>query len=159
MSSDFPSIWLKFTQPNKVSTRIAGFFREWNHLGDKTEKSQIDQILKFTDQIDKASKDKSRIIITGDANLCTLKQLDNGFLHKNVSIPLQNCLTRCGLVVNQIGLTYQADHSLPDGSIPSSAIDHVYSSKSLDDLIQINKLPNSSTDHLTVITELNLMVK
>ena len=39
------------------------------------------------------------------------------------------------------------------GSLPSSAIDHVYTSKAIVDLIRARKIQNSATDHLPVLVD------
>ena len=57
-----------------------------------------------------------------------------------------------GMLVINVGSTYQADHVLKDGSISESSLDHAYVSKSIH--VSVSKLPNSSTDHLPVITNL-----
>ena len=56
--------------------------------------------------------------------------------------------------VANIGSTYQADHILKDGSIPESALDHVYLSKKIRDIVSVKKLMKSATDLLPVITSM-----
>ena len=43
-------------------------------------------------------------------------------------------------------------HYTKTGEIPESAIDHVYHSKGIKEKIECRTLPNSSTDHLPVVT-------
>ena len=58
------------------------------------------------------------------------------------------------MIVVDVGNTYLADHILPNGTVPESAIDHVYLSKKLEEFTKVEKLQNSSTDHLPVITRI-----
>ena len=39
-----PSIWLTFTEPNKSSTLISGFYRQWSSNGDNSDAKQTEQI-------------------------------------------------------------------------------------------------------------------
>ena len=65
--------------------------------------------------------------------------------------PLLECLSRHGLIIEDIGPTYQADHILKNGTIPESCLDHVYLSNEIRNSVSVKKLTNSSTDHLPVI--------
>ena len=58
--------------------------------------------------------------------------------------------------IQNVGVTYQADHAQANGSVSSSALDHVYSSETIQALINVKKLPNSATDHLPVISAYSL---
>ena len=78
----------------------------------------------------------------GDANLCATKWLDDNYDRKSVVQPLLECLEQNGLDIQDIGLTYQADHTTLGGSLPSSAIDHVYTSKAIADLYLANHCYN-----------------
>ena len=60
----------------------------------------------------------------GDANLCSLKWNNSKFLNRNIAAPLRISLDRCGLLCNDIGITYQSDHTLANGAVPESALDH-----------------------------------
>ena len=135
---------------------IGDFYRVWTHNLDKSEKSQTERIMCFVNQIIGASKLSKQIIITGDANLCTSKWRNSSFLHKNVSGPLISCLDEIGLEIAEIGPTFQADHILPNGIQAESNIDHVYYSSDLRQKITIEKLSNSSTDHLPVIASVKV---
>ena len=77
------------------------------------------------------------------------------FLQKNVAAPLKIALDRCGLLFKDIGNTYQSDHIVANGSVPESALDHVYSSKSLEDKIEVKKLSNGSSDHNPVAVSIH----
>ena len=76
------------------------------------------------------------------------------FVNQNVAIPLKITLDQCGLIINDIGITYQGDHIQSNGEIAHSALDHVYSSSSLEKKISISKLSNGSSDHNPVVTTL-----
>ena len=67
---------------------------------------------------------------------------------------LRISLDRCGLLCNEIGITYQSDHILANGAVPESALDHVYSSKSLEDKLEVKKLENGSSDHNPVVASI-----
>ena len=73
------------------------------------EKSQIERMVNFTSQIEKASEKPCQIIILGDANLCSQKWNEPGFVNKNVAEVLKNMLEQEGLQCLDVGLTYQAD--------------------------------------------------
>ena len=77
-------------------------------------------------QVEKASEKSCHTVILGDANLCSLKWNDPGFVNKNVAEVLKNMLEQEGLQSLEIGLTYQADHAQANGNIASSALDHIY---------------------------------
>ena len=62
-------------------------------------------------------------------------------------------------MVARVGPTYLADHMLKNGLIPESSLDHVYLSKNIEDAITVKKLINSSTDHVPVLTSLNIDIK
>ena len=83
----------------------------------------------FVSQIEKANEKECHLIILGDANLCSLKQNDPGFVNKNVAEILKNSLEQEGLTNMVVGLTFQADHAQPNGNVATSAIDHVYCSR------------------------------
>ena len=63
-----------------------------------------------------------------DANICSQKWNDPGFVNKNVAEVLKNMLEQEGLQCLDVGLTYQADHAQPNGNVASSALDHIYCS-------------------------------
>ena len=68
MTPEFPSIWLQSKNANGKTTLIAGFYREWSQNGKDSEDDQI-----FVKQIEAGSNITNRVLILGDANLCTLK--------------------------------------------------------------------------------------
>ena len=154
MSKDFPSIWLELKTNQAVPIAICGIYRQWSHNGDATEKMQVKQIEELAKQIDIACETYEKVVITGDVNLCSSKWEDTNYLRKNVSRPLLECLSRQGLIIEDIGTTYQADHILKNGSIPESCLDHVYLSNEIRSNVSVIKLANSATDHLPVITKI-----
>ena len=82
MTADFPSIWLETKNITGKNTLIAGFYREWSQNGNDSEDQQVKRMETFTQQISKASDFAKRIIILGDANLCTAKWNLDKFKHK-----------------------------------------------------------------------------
>ena len=129
MSGDFPSIWFELRNLHHKSLLIAGFYRQWTH--ENLPKSEAEQkgIEILTNQIELASNEQKDVIIIGDANLCSTKWKDPNFVHKNISTPLLNCLDQNGIKIHNVGNTYLADHILKNGTIPESALDHVYYSE------------------------------
>ena len=73
MSTEFMSIWIDLKENHGKTTTTCSFYREWSHLGKKLEKSQVQRIKIFTNQIEEAAKNRKNIIIIGDANLCANK--------------------------------------------------------------------------------------
>ena len=53
----------------------------------------------------------------GDANLCATKWLHDNYDRKSVAQPLLQCLEQNGLDIQDIGLTYQADHTTQGGTL------------------------------------------
>ena len=152
MSCSFPSIWLEIKDKHQSNSMVGGFYRQWSANGIRSTPLQITEIEVFCSQINQAASPNGKMIITGDANLCSEKWLSDEFDRKSIANPLLQCLEQNGLEVQKVGLTYQADHMLPNGTVTSSALDHVYSSEIIKDLVRISKLTTSSTDHLPVIT-------
>ena len=156
MSDVFPSIWLEIKSAHKVPVLVAGIYRQWSHNGAKLGiNQQTDQIKVLINQMQLGNESYEKIIMMGDVNLDSNKWEDDGFPLKSVSNPLLVALEECDLVITNLGNTYQADHMLSNGTIPESALDHVYSSKKLKNQITPSKIENSSTDHLPVMVTLN----
>ena len=107
-------------------------------------------------QINSAASTYCKIILTGDANLCSEKWMLDGYERKSVAQPLQHCLEQNGLLTQKVGYTYQSDRTLPNGEIPRSALDHVYNSVTINEAITVKTHQNSSTDHLPVIIRYSL---
>ena len=53
------------------------------------------------------------------------------FLKKNLALQLKNSLALCGLVNQDIGVTFVVDHMQKNGTIAGNALDHVYLSGSI----------------------------
>ena len=73
MSTDFPSTWIEVNETSKQAVLIAGFYREWNHKGCKSEASQVKCMEEFSNQIERAAELGKSCIILGDANLNALR--------------------------------------------------------------------------------------
>ena len=58
----------------------------------------------------------------GDINLEANKWKDDGFLLKSIASPLFEGLEECEMIMENLGNTYQADHTLKNGNIPESAL-------------------------------------
>ena len=159
MNCTFPSIWLEVQDKYKEKSIIGGYYRQWSAGGKLTVPEQVKQMEDFCCQINLASALYSKVIITGDANLCENKWMEDDFERKSVAKPLLECLVENGIQIQKVGLTYQADHVLANGTVPQSALDHVYSSEVIKDGIKVRTLPTSSTDHLPVIITYRLDIK
>ena len=71
MNKNFPSIWIEIINPTKKGTLVAGFYRQWTHKNLTKKEAQKVGMNSFTNQIEKASEERKRMIIMGDANLCS----------------------------------------------------------------------------------------
>ena len=109
--------------------------------------------------MDIASETFEKLILTGDVNLWSSKWAETNYIRKNVARPVLESINQHGLIIADIGATYQADHILKDGTIPESSLDHVYTSSSIQKLLKVKKLVNSSTDHVPVVINLDLDIK
>ena len=156
MSNSFPSIWLEAKDKHKSKSLFGGFYRQWSAEGKLSVPEQVSQIEEFCEQINRARSSTEKIISTGDANLCANKWLTEEYDRKSVAQPLIYCLEQNGLSIQDIGVTFQADHMLPSGAVAESALDHVYTSMVIKDCIETKKLLNSSSDHLPVLTAYSL---
>ena len=105
----------------------------------------------FNSQLEKASENHNSVLVLGDANLCAEKWLHPDFLHQKVASSLQNYLRRTGLIIANVGPTFQSDHVKKSGNVCNSSLDHVSFSASLENKLKIDSLKNSSSDHLPVI--------
>ena len=159
MSPDFPSIWVEKKNEGKKSIVIGGFYREWNHNGKKSVSSQIKGMRIFAKQIERAVEDGKPCVIMGDANLCSRKWKEEGFNYKSIAEPVLLVLEQNGFLIADIGTTYLADHAQASGAIAESAIDHIYSSKSLAENLKFSKLKNCSSDHMPILCEYNDLKK
>ena len=112
--------------------------------------------MEFCKQIDSALTPNCKLIITGDANLCEERWKSEDFVKKSIAKPLLECREQNGLQIQRVGLTFQSDHAMASGAIPTSALDHVYNSDTIEGAIQVKKLQTSATDHLPVIISYSL---
>jgi hypothetical protein len=156
MSAEFPSIWLEVLDKHKSGTIVGGFYRQWSSNGIRSTELQVREIELFCNQINKAAVANDRIIVTGDANLCSSNWQKVDYDKKVIANPLIQCLNRNGLDIQNAGFTYQADRVGASGLIIQSALDHVYTSSSIGGEVKINKLSNSSRDHLPVVTSYSI---
>ena len=150
MSKSFPSIWLETQDKHKAKSLIGGYYRQWSTNGKLTVPEQVTQIEEFCEQINSACKETKKIIVTGDANLCAKKWQAEDYDRKSVAQPLLHCLEQNGLKVRDIGITFQADHMQPNGRVAESALDHAYTSMTIEDCIETKRILNSSSDHFPV---------
>ena len=156
MTETFPSIWLEIQDRHKSKTIVGGFYRQWSAVGKLTVPEQVKEVEEFCRQINLACESGEKTIILGDANLCAEKWQNEDYIRKSVAQPLIQCLGQNGLRIQDVGLTFQADHMQKNGLVAESSIDHVYSSLPLDNCIKLNKLANSSSDHLPVLVSYSL---
>ena len=126
MQERYPSIWIELQDKRGSRSLIGGFYRQWSLDGKLTVPEQVKQIEIFCEQINSAALLTDKIVITGDANLCAEKWLQDNYDKRSVAQPLQHCLEQNGLQIQDVGYTYQANHMLPNGDVPQSALDHVY---------------------------------
>ena len=63
----------------------------------------------FVAQIEKASEKPCHIVILGDANLCSQKWNDAGFVNRNVAEVLKNTLEQEGLKSLDVGVFHIFD--------------------------------------------------
>ena len=156
MSGRFPSIWIELRDKYKSGTLVGGFYRQWKSDKIRSVPDQVEQMLDFCNQIDRAFSPDLKMIIMGDANLCSEKWKMDNYDMKSIANPLLECLEQNGLQIQQVGKTYQADHTSANGTVASSALDHVYSSETIEKSVRVRKLPTSSTDHLPVLISYSL---
>ena len=93
----------------------------------------------------------------GDANLCSQKWKESNYPHKLIANCLMDTLEQCGLTQKDVGETYLANHTQANGKVASSAIDHIYCSKAMENSVCSNKLKISSTDHVPVTAKVALI--
>ena len=158
-SADFPSLWMEVENPFGKNIICGGFYREWAPGGTNSIDAQVQSIQIFTSQIEKAASENKTILLLGDANLCCESWDSPGFLLKRVSDELRETLTQCGLSQPPLGVTYTADRLSANGSVITSAIDHIYVSQAFEQNVKSSKLLNSATDHYPILASFNLGLK
>ena len=115
------------------------------------ESAQIERIKILTSQINYAAKKYENIMILGDANLDMNKWNEPKYKNAIVTQVLRDCLDSNGLIIENIGDTYIANHIQKNGNISTSAIDHIYHRIEKAGKITVKKITNCSSDHLPVI--------
>ena len=150
MSDGFPSIWLEINLAGMKKTIIGGFYREWSRDGCDSIPEQVKRIEVLTDQFDKASIISNRVIVLGDANLCSRKWNLEKFKDKTVAEILKSSLEENGLICKFLGDTFTSDIIQNNGRIATSTIDHVYLTESMLDTTKVGTLDASSSDHLPI---------
>ena len=159
MTETFPSIWIEVADKYKSSTIIGGFYRQWSAKGERLSvPEQVGQIEEYCQQINSANMTSEKVIVLGDANLCTEKWSEENYIRKSVAQPLIQCLNQNGMDINEVGVTFQADHS-SNGRVAESALDHAYTSTTIKNNVLIKKLQDSSGDHLPVVVDYELDLK
>lgn len=153
-STEFPSLWLEIENAASKNIICGGFYREWAPGGLRTTPAQIEAILCFTNQIERATHENKTVIIVGDANLCSDKWNSPTFQHKQVADELKNTLVQCGLHLIPLGVTYIADRLSPENQEITSALDHAYVTSGDEHRIHARKIENSATDHLPIIVSI-----
>ena len=153
-STEFPSLWLEIENAASKNIICGGFYREWAPGGLRTTPAQIEAILCFTNQIERATHENKTVIIVGDANLCSDKWNSPTFQHKQVADELKNTLVQCGLHLIPLGVTYIADRLSPENQEITSALDHTYVTSGDEHRIHARKIENSATDHLPIIVSI-----
>ena len=76
MSTEFPSIWVEYRNLKEAKYLIGGFYRVWSKDGLNSEADQLKRLQIFTHQINLATEKCERLIILGDANVCSIKWAD-----------------------------------------------------------------------------------
>ena len=156
MSASFPSIWLEIQDQRLSKSMIGGLYRQWSNNGNRSRALQVEEIETYCEQISQAASTNCRMIITGDVNLDSEKWLSDDYDKKSIAGPLLSCLEQNGMEICVIGKTYQSDQISENGRVTSSALDHVYVSGKIKELVHVKKLAHSATDHVPVISQYTL---
>ena len=97
MSKEFPSIWIELTNPIQKNLILGGFYRQWTSESCKKEEAEEQGINIFIDQLEKATNEDKKVLIMGDANLCSNTWKEAHFLHKKIGNMLLETLEPTGL--------------------------------------------------------------
>ena len=77
---------------------VGGFYREWAREGLKSKEEQAERVNVFTNKVESATNQSKRMIILGDANLCSKKWIDPDYKHRKVTeIIKKKSLEHCGI--------------------------------------------------------------
>ena len=155
MSSQFCSVWLEVQA--KKNVLIGAFYREWDDgTKDKSISHQRENLRVFLNQIQSATNVvKKPVVIVGDMNIDMNKASSEHYPLKDLYKDLEECLAEQGIVNVDVGNTYTAFRTRTDGTIISSAIDHLYLSD-LSILKQCSVLDIGLSDHCPVKAVLEL---
>ena len=100
---------------------------------------QLDAITILTKQFEQADSENKKIIVLGDANLCSTKWNDHDFKLKIVAEEIKSTLAQCGMVNIELGHTYLADRMSKEGLPIQSSLDHIYMSDELRNCVTSKK--------------------
>ena len=126
MSPEFPSIWLEYRNQKGTKYLISGFYRGWSNDGVTNEAEQIKRLGIFNQQMELATEKCKRVIILGDANVCSIKWANPNKKTNKVAELLMNKVEECGMTNMELGVTFTSDIVQMNGNIAISAIDHIY---------------------------------
>ena len=156
MSSGFPSIGMEIQAKHTKNTLVFGFYREWTRIGFISDHEQCEILETLTAQMNAANSEGKLVIMLGDANMDGLKWDDEEYTHYRVATDMQNALKSNGMKAIEIGNTFLADKTRPDGTQIESALDHVYIQQEMMPNTKVTKGKLSATDHLPIIAELSM---
>ena len=103
---------------------------------------QIRGTTELSNQIKRANEEGKPCIVMGDANLSYQNWKSDEFNYKSIAEPLLNIIEQCGFNVSDLGTTFNADHAQVNGNIAESGIDHIYTSKMIEEKVTLSKLAN-----------------
>ena len=121
MSPKVPTIWLEITRYNMKNILVCGIYRQWK--GD-----QLHQLNIVCDQIRRASAEDLPLLVCGDINLDSTRWSSPKFKHKSMSDKWKSTMASAGLMMEDMGITWESDYRLKNGKYKKSALDHFYHS-------------------------------
>ena len=121
MSPKVPTIWLEITRYNMKNILVCGIYRQWK--GD-----QLQQLNIVCDQIRRASTEGLPLLVGGDVNLDSTRWSSPKFKHKAMSDKWKSTIASAGLMMEDMGITWESDYRLKNGKYKKSALDHFYHS-------------------------------
>ena len=121
MSPQVPTIWLEITRYNMKNVLICGIYRQWK--GD-----QLKQLSIVSDQIRRASAEGLPLLVAGDTNLDSSRWSSPKFRLKSMSDKWKSTIASAGLMMEDMGITWESDYRLKNGKYKKSALDHFYHS-------------------------------
>lgn len=150
MQEEFPSIWLEFSGKNKKNIIIGGYYREWGNQskGEKSIQDQYDRLQIFLGQIKLASTGSKSVLIMGDMNLDSAKWSEKGYHLTKLAKALKSALDSSGLVMEDVGETFEAFRSGRRQQKITSKLDHIYRSSELNIVAKV--MDNALSDHYPI---------